>query len=911
MTIGKKIGLGFGVLLALVATLAIVVLFHLADMNRQFSFVIQHDAPVIANARHLSKLVVDMETGQRGFVITGEDEFLEPYEKALVAFEELLDEEKALVSDNPRQVKLLEMIGTAVQEWQERAATPEIAMRRKVGEATVDTYRLQEIVSQGVGKRLMDKFMGLGHEIEVAFSEQGDWEGAFAVEIIEKCMADREDGHRGFLITGKEEFLDKYPAGEQNKLPEQFARLRSLVSDRGRRNELSEKIDRLENLAADWSDKAAEPEINARRIMNKHPESLRDVAALLKVGTGKRILDRIREDFGKFIEKEERLTAKRFASASRASRRTTNTTILLALASVIFGGIMATKITGGMTKAISDLRSQKHALDEHAIVAVTDPSGKITYANEKFCQISQYSQEELIGQDHRIINPGHHPRAFFAELWKTIAAGKVWQGEVCNRAKDGSPYWVDTTIVPFKDEAGRIKQYVVIRTDITERVDAQQRLTEDRGVLASINEALNHANVAARSASQAKSDFLANMSHEIRTPMTAILGFTENLLDSDLSETEKLKCVSTIRRNGEFLLNLINDILDLSKIEAGKMAVERGNCQPCHVIAEVASLMRVRANEKGLPFNIEYSGAIPETIQTDPTRLRQILTNLIGNAIKFTETGAVRLVTRFVDSGDAPCLQFDVIDTGRGMTQEQVAKLFQPFIQADNSTTREFGGTGLGLTISKRFAELLGGDITVVETEIGVGTTFRLTVATGPLDGVKMLEDPMSATVVADTANTVAQVSRSGLQGCRILLAEDGPDNQRLISFVLKKTGADVTVTENGKLAVDKALAAMNRRREGDPEHPFDIILMDMQMPVMDGYEATVQLRRKGYSGPIIALTAHAMEEDREKCIKAGCDDYATKPIDRAKLIALIEEYIEKKRRRNGSLCREEMAYPS
>ncbi len=365
MTIGRKMGLGYGVLLALVATLAVVVLFNLADMHRQFSFVVQHDAPVIANARHLSKLVVDMETGQRGFVITGKDEFLEPYENAVASFSGLLNEEKILVGDNPAQVKLLEEIEASVQEWKEKAAGPEIAMRRRIGEASVDAYRLQEILSQGVGKRLMDRFMALAHEIESAFrvddetfladSKQGDWEVAFAVEIIEKCMADREDGQRGFLITGKEEFLDKYHSGEGERLPEHFARLRSLVSDRGRANELSGKIDQLEKLADEWSQRAAEPEIAARRLMNKHPESLRDVASLLEIGTGKRILDRIREDFRKFIEEEERLTAKRFTSSSQASSRTKNTTILLAFISVIFGGFIAMRITRGITNPVRSL----------------------------------------------------------------------------------------------------------------------------------------------------------------------------------------------------------------------------------------------------------------------------------------------------------------------------------------------------------------------------------------------------------------------------------------------------------------------------------------------------------------------------------------------------------------------------
>ncbi len=236
--------------------------------------------------------------------------------------------------------------------------------------------------------------------------------------------------------------------------------------------------------------------------------------------------------------------------------------------------------------------------------------------------------------------------------------------------------------------------------------------------------------------------------------------------------------------------------------------------------------------------------------------------------------------------GDEPSLQFDVIDTGPGVTEE--ALLFQQFMQTDNSSTRKSGGTGLGLTISKGFAELLGGDVTVAATEVGVGSTFRLTVATGPLVEVSMLEEPGSTTVVAKPV-VVAKVPQNGLQGCRILLAEDGPDNQRLISFVLTKAGAEVMIEENGQLALDAALAA------GGEGNPFDVILMDMQMPVMDGYEAALRLFSQGCDTPIIALTAHAMSGDRQKCLAAGCSDYATKPIDRVKLISMIQTHYERR----------------
>ena len=294
--------------------------------------------------------------------------------------------------------------------------------------------------------------------------------------------------------------------------------------------------------------------------------------------------------------------------------------------------------------------------------------------------------------------------------------------------------------------------------------------------------------------------------------------------------------------------------------------------------------MRIRASAKGLALVIEYQGPIPQHIQSDPTRLRQILINLIGNAIKFTEVGEVRVVAQLLDAkSENPGMQFDISDTGIGMTDQQIGRLFQPFVQADSSTTREFGGTGLGLTISKRLAQMLGGDIRVGSTP-GEGSTFSATVSTGRLEGVKLVDNMTEAEAPIDL--TKKPVTADVRLDCRILLAEDGPDNQRLISFILKKAGAKVSVAENGQVAVEQALAAR------DAGNPFAVILMDMQMPILDGYGATAKLREAGYTRPIIALTAHAMSGDREKCLTAGCDDYTTKPIDRKRLIALVSRYV-------------------
>lgn len=393
---------------------------------------------------------------------------------------------------------------------------------------------------------------------------------------------------------------------------------------------------------------------------------------------------------------------------------------------------------------------------------------------------------------------------------------------------------------------------------------------------------LREAKEAAEAANKSKSEFLANMSHEIRTPMTAILGFTDYMLDPDLTESEKHQAAHTVRRNGEHLLQIINDILDISKIEAGKLEVERIPCPLGQLVAEVQSLMQVWADAKKLPLKVEILGAVPESIQSDPTRLKQILVNLLGNAIKFTDTGGVRLIVRFVGDLAEPSIQFEVIDTGLGMTKDQADRLFQPFTQADSSTTRKYGGSGLGLNISKRLAEMLGGDITV-ETKLGKGSVFRLRVATGPLAGVSMV-DSSTVLKIARPDPSALRREELSLVGYRILLAEDGPDNQQIITYVLKIAGADVALVNNGKLAVDTALAAR------DQGNPFDIILMDMQMPVLDGYEATELLRRHGYTGPIIALTAHAMASDRQRCLNAGCNNYTTKPINRKNLIQVIRD---------------------
>jgi CheY-like chemotaxis protein len=340
------------------------------------------------------------------------------------------------------------------------------------------------------------------------------------------------------------------------------------------------------------------------------------------------------------------------------------------------------------------------------------------------------------------------------------------------------------------------------------------------------------------------------------------------------------------------LLQIINDILDLSKIEAGKLEVEQIPCSPRQIVAEVMSLLRGRAETKGLKFDVEYADGVPDKIISDPTRLRQILLNLVGNALKFTEQGSVRVHVRHAAGSNGRCLQFDVIDTGIGMSQEQLGRAFVNFNQSDSSTTRRFGGTGLGLAISKRLIEMLGGAISI-ESRLGAGSTLsvRLPVQLCPEANSSSTEAARCESPVARENDAQANVPLD----CRILLAEDGPDNQRLICHILTRAGAEVVLAENGQAAVDLAL------KSRDQAMPFDVILMDMQMPVLGGYDATRRLRQEGYEGAIIALTAHAMSTDEQKCREAGCDDYVVKPLNRGALFAAIERQLRSCKGRSGS----------
>ena len=488
---------------------------------------------------------------------------------------------------------------------------------------------------------------------------------------------------------------------------------------------------------------------------------------------------------------------------------------------------------------------------------------RFIHVNHGACENTGYSLEELKFKTPADISV-NRKITVFAEFLKPLRDGSVKSLDFSSehQRKDGSVYPVEFHLE--NSWFGGKQVIAAVALDVTERRQLEKELRQSKEN--------------AIAADKAKSEFLANMSHEIRTPMTAILGYSDVLLEEDISSTEKLEAIQTIRRNGNHLLEIINDILDLSKVESGKLEIERRRIEPMDLLNDVGLLLGDRAKSLGNKLAMESTGQIPQTITTDPTRLKQTLVNLVGNAIKFTKNGTVRVVASCSRKDET--ITFDVIDTGIGITKEQLSRIFKPFGQADSSTTRKHGGTGLGLSITKRIAELLGGNVTV-ESVIDKGSTFSLTISTGSLTGVQLLS---SNGFVPQSASSEQHPSAKpvGKLNGKVLLVEDGPDNQRLVSHVLRKAGAKVTIAENGKIGVEQALSAW------ESDDPYGVILMDMQMPVMDGYTATGLLRSKGYFGPIIALTAHAMKGEIDKCLNAGCDAYLSKPIDRKTFISEV-----------------------
>ncbi len=500
--------------------------------------------------------------------------------------------------------------------------------------------------------------------------------------------------------------------------------------------------------------------------------------------------------------------------------------------------------------AIGELTAYKEALDEHALVSRTDARGRISYANDKFCEISGYDLADLIGKDHRILNSGHHSREFMTELWRTIRDKQIWHGTIKNRAKDGQFYWVESTIVPILNKQGDICEYISIRTCVPELQIAKDE---------------------AEAANRAKSDFLATMSHEIRTPMNGVLGAAEILQKMELTP-EMRRYVDVIVNSGGLLMSLLNDILDLSKLRAGKSPLEETDFRLSEIVKSVTSVHSLKAAEKNIKFDAVIETGVSDCRSGDPHKLTQILHNLLSNAIKFTEDGLVQLTISNAgeEGAHGEPIMITVSDTGIGMTEDHVANVFSPFVQADSSTTRKFGGTGLGLAIVKNIVDNMSGEISV-ESAPGAGTTFRIKLPFAIAD-----ETPVMVT--CDDAIEINELSGA----TSILVAEDNETNCLIMEAFLKRAGATATIVENGQDAVEAF-------RRGQ----FDLIMLDIHMPVMDGEQALREIRgiedqEDINKTPIIAVTANAMEHQVRHYFDIGFDDYLAKPISEKTLLQVI-----------------------
>ena len=519
-----------------------------------------------------------------------------------------------------------------------------------------------------------------------------------------------------------------------------------------------------------------------------------------------------------------------------------------------------------------------------SLIFFKDDQNRILRANRAAAAGLGRAPEEVAGRDTAEFY--EHAKSYFDDDLAVLKSGKAKLGYVEPiTSKDGLRHVRTDKIPVASTPGGRHDRILAIATDVTEQVRDQQRRDRHTAQMAAAKEA-------AEAADRAKGDFLARMSHEIRTPMSAILGYSDLMLDPGLTRSDRVDSLQAIRRNGRHLLTLINDILDLSKIESGQFDVETLDVDPLAVAADVLSTVRPQAREKGLHLSFRTIGKLPRFVRSDAVRLRQILLNLVGNAVKFTEEGAVTVAFACDGPGDDCRLRVTVTDTGIGIEPDMIPTLFQPFRQADLSMSRRFGGTGLGLSISRHLAEKLGGRLDVQSTP-GLGSTFTLEVPAGRLKEadlyIRRIEEITATSVesgdaleAADALPGASTSLEGSLRGCRVLLAEDGIDNQRILSAFLTWGGAETDLAEDGRAAVDAAMAAHQSGRD------YDMILMDMQMPRLDGYGATAELRERGYRGPIASLTAHAMQEERGRSRSAGCDLFLSKPIDRSLLVSTI-----------------------
>ncbi len=527
---------------------------------------------------------------------------------------------------------------------------------------------------------------------------------------------------------------------------------------------------------------------------------------------------------------------------------------------VVSNDITELKIT---EQALADserqFRMMANSIPQLAWMANKD--GWVFWLNEKWYDYTGTTLPEMEGWGwQKVLDPADGER-MTASWKKALESGEPWEDTFPIRSKSGESRWFLSRALPIRNDHGEITFWFGTNTDIHEKQRNERELVESKDI--------------AEKANKAKTQFLANMSHEIRTPIGAIMGFTQLLKNAPSSEVDRETFMDIIERNSQTLLRLIDDILDLSKVESGKFTLDKSEFSLSDLLKDVSSILSLKAAEKGIAFSLEIDGLIPEKICTDQLRLRQILINVIGNAVKFTSSGKVTVHVSCTES----LFEASVEDTGPGIPLKNQRFLFHAFSQADPSMTRKFGGTGLGLALSKRLSQALGGDVYLLRSKVNKGSTFVIRTVVETAVGTRMISKD---DVIPKNLNLLSKIQHEGfLEGLKVLLVEDSLDNRILISTYLRDTGAIIETAVDGEKGVEIALKNLP-----------DVTLMDIQMPIMDGHTAVRSLRSQGYSKPIIALTAHAMREERDKCFESGCNDYLTKPIVKNVLVDVLSRYV-------------------
>ena len=663
------------------------------------------------------------------------------------------------------------------------------------------------------------------------------------------AMKDTETGQRGYLLTMDKAYLEPYYDG-LNQAQIHFSNLSNLTIDNQYQVVRLETIEVLMQLKFKELKETIETE--------NYIESIK----IVKRNEGKKYMDDIRGILLQFANEETNLLNQRKKELKNIN--TNNLFIIGVVISLFLLGLFyflyrnlnqqyKINFLEEQKELFRQLEEQKKALDEHSIVAITDIKGIITYVNDKLIQISGYSKKELIGSNHSLLNSGIYKKEFWKDMYKTISNKKIWKYEICNKAKDGSLYWVDTTIFPILDSNSDIKNYIVIRTDITKRKINEIDLFEAK------EKAIVSANT--------KSEFLANMSHEIRTPLNAILGFIGLLKDESVGKS--LEYVNIIDTSSKSLLKIIEDILDFSKIESGKLDIDKIDFNVKSEFEIITHLFDLKCSEKNISLTLNIDKSLPQVINSDPLRIKQIISNLISNAIKFTDNGKKIIVDiRYKKN----FLNVYVKDEGKGIAKDKLSHIFEAFGQEDSSTTREYGGTGLGLSISSELTKLLGGELKV-KSEIGIGSEFYFSIP---------------ASIGKEIIKIEKNRDNISFENKKILLAEDNKANQMFMKVVFKKLKLEFDIACDGLEAI-----------ESFKNNKYDIILMDENMPNMNGIEATknileIEKENNLVHTPIISLTANALKGDRERFLSAGMDEYMTKPVNMEKLNTILERLLAK-----------------